>query len=79
MEVYGKESATLGEVRGVRYARDDAVMSSQDMTMMSLKGLNVTGLMTIKGGVGKAGERLDTQEGSDDELDLLAIDKMFSD
>ena len=39
------------------------------MTMMSLKGLNVTGLMTKKG----ISERLDTQEGSEDDFDFKAI------
>jgi len=42
--------------------------------MMSLKGLNVTGLMTKKG----VAERLDTQEGSEgeDEFDFKAINQV---
>ena len=50
---------------------------------MSLKGLNVTGLMTQKrredrrpGSDAATGERIDTQEHSDDELDLKAINQV---
>ena len=63
---------------------DDNVMTSADMTIMSGKGLNVTGLMTQKNkksfrskkdGGSEQNERMDTDANDDDEeLDLQAIE-----
>ena len=77
-QAYG-QAPNVDDTRG-RYLHDDQVLTSQDMTIMSGRGLNITGLMTQKLKKSKKGsevaERLDTDAADDDEeFDIMAIQK----
>lgn len=80
-QAYG-QAPNVDDTRG-RYLHDDQVLTSQDMTIMSGRGLNITGLMTqkLKKSMrskkgSEAAERLDTDAADDDEeFDIMAIQK----